>query len=72
MVPDDAINDMILALPAGYRMVFNLYVFEGKSHKEIAGMLGIGAGTSASQFFRARAALARMIRRYIKEHESDR
>lgn len=64
-----AIQEMIKALPDGYRTVFNLYVFEKKSHKEIASMLGIKEDSSASQFFRARTQLAKNVKAYIKEHE---
>lgn len=67
-IPDDEINRMILKLPPGYRAVFNLYVFENKSHKEIAEALGIAESSSASQFLRAKQALARMIKDYRKEH----
>ena len=68
-VPPAVIQEMIKALPDGYRTVFNLYVFENKSHKEIASLLGIKEDSSASQFFRARATLAKNIKDYIKEHE---
>jgi RNA polymerase sigma factor (sigma-70 family) len=44
-------------LPAGYRMVFNLYAVEGYKHREIADMLGIDTNTSKSQYSRARAVL---------------
>jgi RNA polymerase sigma-70 factor (ECF subfamily) len=44
-------------LPAGYRMVFNLYAVEGYKHKEIAEMLGIDTNTSKSQYSRAKAVL---------------
>jgi RNA polymerase sigma factor (sigma-70 family) len=44
-------------LPAGYRMVFNLYAVEGYKHKEIAEMLGIDTNTSKSQYSRARSAI---------------
>ena len=44
-------------LPAGYRMVFNLYAVEGYKHKEIAEMLGIDTNTSKSQYSRAKAAI---------------
>jgi len=44
-------------LPAGYRMVFNLYAVEGYKHKEIAKMLGIDTNTSKSQYSRAKAVL---------------
>lgn len=68
-VPDDVINKMILSLPPGYRMVFNLYVFENKSHKEIARMLNIGESSSASQFSRAKALLAKRIKEYKTAHK---
>jgi RNA polymerase sigma-70 factor (ECF subfamily) len=44
-------------LPAGYRMVFNLYAVEGYKHKEIAEMLGIDTNTSKSRYSRAKAVL---------------
>ena len=53
-------------LPAGYRTVFNLYVFEQRSHKEIARLLHIKENSSASQYSRARKMLAHMIKEYIK------
>ena len=68
-VPPAVLQDFIKSLPDGYRTVFNLVVFEQKSHKEIAALLGIKEDSSASQFFRARAALARKINQYLKEHE---
>jgi RNA polymerase sigma-70 factor (ECF subfamily) len=46
-----------------------LFVFEKKSHKEIAELLGIKENSSASQFFRARALLARQIKDYLKHYE---
>lgn len=51
----------ICLLPAGYRTVFNLYVFEEFSHKEIAGELGISENTSKSQLSKARALLRKQI-----------
>ncbi|MDO4159142.1 MAG: RNA polymerase sigma factor [Prevotellaceae bacterium] len=65
-ISDEVINEMILSLAPGFRMVFNLYVFENKSHKEIAKLLGISESTSASQFLRAKTRLARMIKEYKK------
>jgi RNA polymerase sigma-70 factor (ECF subfamily) len=44
-------------LPAGYRMVFNLYAIDGYKHKEIAEILGIDTNTSKSQYSRAKAVL---------------
>lgn len=63
-VPADVIQGMIRELPDGYRSVFNLYVLQEKSHKEIAGMLGITESTSASQFHRAKNLLAKKIKEY--------
>lgn len=67
-VPPAVLQQMIQELPDGYRTVFNLFVFEQKSHREIAGLLGIKEDSSASQYFRARAQLARQIKAYMKEH----
>lgn len=52
---------IIQALPDRYRMVFNLYVIDGYSHKEIAEMLGITDGTSKSNLARARMILKEKI-----------
>lgn len=60
-VSSDAIYNMIRSLPDGYRTVFNLYVIEEKSHREIAELLGIKESSSASQLHRAKALLAEMI-----------
>lgn len=54
----------IRSLPDGYRTVFNMYVVEGMSHKEIAQALGITESTSASQLHRAKAMLAKLINEY--------
>ena len=55
---------MIRSLPAGFRTVFNLYAIEGYSHAEIASLMNIREVTSRSQYLRARAALADMIRQH--------
>lgn len=54
---------MIRELSPGYRTVFNLYVIEGYSHKEIAEIVGISEGTSKSQLARAKGVLQNMIKR---------
>jgi RNA polymerase sigma-70 factor, ECF subfamily len=51
----------VTRLPAGARTVFVLHDIEGYSHDEIALMTGIAAGTSRTQLFRARRALARVL-----------
>lgn len=63
-ISQQTIMKMIRSLPEGYRTVFNLYVFEKKSHKEIAEILEISENTSASQFHRAKAVLAQKIKEY--------
>ncbi len=52
---------MIQELPAGYRVVFNMYAIDGYSHKEIAEQLGISENTSKSQLSRARVYLQKML-----------
>ena len=63
-VAAEVIHRLISQLPDGYRTVFNLFAIDGKSHKEIAALLGIKADTSASQFFRAKNILAKQIENY--------
>ncbi|MCD4736953.1 MAG: sigma-70 family RNA polymerase sigma factor [Bacteroidales bacterium] len=53
--------ELIQELPDGYRMVFNLYIIEGFTHKEIGNMLEISENTSKSQLSRARNALQKKI-----------
>ena len=69
-VPPDVIHSMIRELPDGYRTVFNLFVIEGRSHREIAKMLGISEATSAYQFHRAKKILSKRIREYVEDLES--
>jgi RNA polymerase sigma factor (sigma-70 family) len=57
---EDLMN-MIQELPAGYRVVFNMYAIDGYSHKEIAEQLGISENTSKSQLSRARVYLQKML-----------
>mgnify|MGYP000802623954 FL=1 len=53
---------LIMTLPTGFRTVFNLYVLEGYSHKDIAEMLDISETTSRTQLSRARVWLQNRIR----------
>jgi len=55
------IVEYIARLPPGYRTIFNLYVIDGMSHREIADMLHIKEGTSKSQLSKARSLLKQMI-----------
>ncbi|MDF1672939.1 MAG: sigma-70 family RNA polymerase sigma factor [Vicingaceae bacterium] len=64
------ITALIQQLPTGCREVFNLYVIDGFSHKEIADQLGISVGTSKSQLFDARKILKNKIsskKTYVKK-----
>lgn len=63
-LPSSVLFQLIRELPDGYRTIFNLYVIENKSHKEIAKLLDIKESTSASQLHRAKSLLATKIRRY--------
>lgn len=67
-IPTDILHQFVRELPDGYRTVFNLYVIDDKSHKEIADMLGIKQTTSASQLFKAKAMLARRIKQYRNQN----
>ena len=59
----ETIYAAIQSLPDGYRTVLNLYVFENRSHREIAGILGISEGTSASQLHRAKVKLWKILKK---------
>lgn len=69
LIPSDVLMQLLGELPDGYRTVFNLYVMEDKSHKEIAKMLGIKERSSASQLVRAKALLTEKIKNWIKENK---
>lgn len=62
----DEIQQLIDALPEGYKIVFNMYAIEGYKHNEIAELLNITEGTSKSQLFKAR----RMLQQKINELNS--
>jgi len=56
---------LVQELSPGYRTVFNMYVVEGYTHREIADMLGISEGTSKSQLSRAKVILQDMVKTFI-------
>lgn len=60
-IPREEVLELISSLPPGYRTVFNMYIFEEMSHKEIAEKLGIKEAASRSQFFRAKSMLRKKI-----------
>ena len=55
------INEALLQLPDGYRVVFSLYLMEGYDHKEIAEILSISEATSKSQYSRAKVKLRQLL-----------
>lgn len=61
MISMDFLTKIVQELPDRYRLVFNLYVIDGYSHKEIADMLSISDGTSKSNLARAKAILKEKI-----------
>ena len=67
LAEQDILN-LVQELSPGYRTVFNLYVVEGYTHKEIGDILGISEGTSKSQLSRAKVILQDMVRTYIDKH----
>lgn len=65
----DFLLGLIQQLPDQYRLVFNLYVLDHFSHKEIANMLNISVGTSKSNLSRARVILQQKITEYQKKQQ---
>lgn len=59
------IVQLVQELSPGYRAVFNLYVIEGYSHKEIAELLSISEGTSKSQLARAKSILQKKVAEFL-------
>ncbi|HOY39760.1 MAG TPA: sigma-70 family RNA polymerase sigma factor [Bacteroidales bacterium] len=59
--------ELIQCLSPAYKAVFNLYVIEEYSHKDIADMLGISVGTSKSNLAKAKLRLKQM---YLEKYKS--
>jgi len=66
----DYLLKIIQELPDRYRLVFNLYVLDGYSHKDVADMLDINIGTSKSNLSRARLILKQTIEDYKTRQRS--
>ena len=60
----------IQKLPPAYQIVFNLYVFEGLKHREIAQQLGISEGTSKSNLSDARKWLKKRIEYVVMDKKA--
>ena len=67
-IPEEVLADFVNQLPERYKMVFNLYVIEEMSHKDIAALLGINEGTSKYNLARAREILKRKVKENL-DHE---
>ena len=65
---EEEILKVISKLPNGFRQVFNLYVIDGYSHREIGELLGISESTSRSQLTRAKKMLRKSLSHY-QTHE---
>lgn len=61
-IGNDDLLKMVASLPPGFHAVFNMYIIEGYSHKEIAEALGISETTSRSQLQRARMLMQSKIK----------
>lgn len=66
----DFLLKIIQELPDRYRLVFNLYVLDGYSHKEVAKMMNITTGTSKSNLARARLILKEKVEDYKAGEQS--
>lgn len=58
----ERIKQALYTLPTGYRVVLNLYLFEGYDHEEISQVLGISESTSRTQYMRAKSKLLELIK----------
>jgi RNA polymerase sigma factor (sigma-70 family) len=63
------IIQLVQQLSPGYRTVFNMYVVEGYTHRQIAEVLGISEGTSKSQLSRAKQILQELVKTFIEKRK---
>ena len=66
---EQEILESIQELSPAYRAVFNLYIIEGYSHKEIADLLEITESTSRSNLVKARLKLQAKLSAKQMTHE---
>jgi RNA polymerase sigma factor (sigma-70 family) len=60
-ITNEELMEALKKLPFGYKTVFNLYVIEGYTHKEIAEVCEISEGTSKSQLSKAKVMLKELL-----------
>jgi len=65
-----SINDAVMQLSDGYRVVFSLYAMEGYDHKEIAQILNVSEATSKSQYSRAKQRLRLLLQAQNDKRQS--
>ena len=65
-VDQEVLLNLIQNMPEGYKMVLNLYVFEGYNHKEISEILNVSENTSKSQLSKARKYLKNKLEELTK------
>jgi len=70
-IGEEELLKMIKELSPQYRIVFNLYVIEGYSHKEISQQLNISEGTSKSNLSRARSILQEKIKTLLDTEQKN-
>ncbi len=68
-ISEKEILNLIRQLPDQYRMVFNLYIIEGYSHKELSEMLNIAESTSRSNLARAKMILKETLQFHSQKIE---
>jgi len=68
-IPKEILMSYISHLPAGYRIVFNMNMFENISHKEIGKQLGITEEASRTRLKRAKALLIKQLKDYFLKYE---
>lgn len=61
------LEEIFSKMPDGYRLIFNLYVFEEKKHHEIAEILNISEGTSKSQLSKSK----KWIEDFLKQKKDE-
>lgn len=65
-ISTNEIMEAVQQLTPAYKTVFNMYVVDGYTHKEISEQLGINEGTSKSNFSKAKANLKKLLSNKIK------
>ena len=68
-IPSKEVIRLIQELPEGYRTTFNLIVFQGYSHLEVADKMGVVEGTSKSNYSKARLILQEKIRELLEKRK---